>query len=155
MEILIRNQSRKKLVHPIELRQLTTRVLEPILQDQPFTNPQVSVLFVDDKRIQELNRQYRHEDRPTDVLSFMMLDKNEPPASPGEPTHLGDIVISLETAHRQARDISHSLKKEIALLLVHGYLHLLGYTDDKEEDRQKMHDEQQQWLKRFEEQGLF
>ena len=86
---------------------------------------EVSVLLTDDSRITELNRDYRGIDAPTDVLAFAQLD--------GEDTELvsssilGDVVISLETAERQAKDGTYSLEEEVAFLTVHGVLHLLGY----------------------------
>jgi probable rRNA maturation factor len=98
---------------------------------------EVSVVFADDEYIQELNRQYRGKDTPTDVLSFA-LDEGEEPGVVGGPeeTLLGDIVISLETATRQAEDFGHSLERELAYLTVHGMLHLVGY--DHEDEDQKL-----------------
>ena len=72
---------------------------------------------MDDASIQELNQKWRGKDQPTDVLSFPQ----------GTPTHLGDIVISLPTARRQAERFQHSLQTELQRLLIHGILHLLGY----------------------------
>lgn len=82
-----------------------------------------TVALVGDARIQELNRDYRGYDKPTDVLSF--------PAD--QPDYLGDIVISVETAHRQAHRRGSNLRRELKVLTLHGLLHLLGYdheTDD-------------------------
>jgi len=86
---------------------------------------EVSIVFSDNKMIQELNLKYRNKDYPTDVLSF-----------PAEMDHfLGDIVISLEKAKEQGQDF----KKEVEMLLVHGLLHLLGYDHEtNEEDYEKM-----------------
>ena len=155
MEILIRNQSRKKLIPPRELRRLTLRIMRGLLEKQPFQNPEVSILFVDDKKMQDLNSQYRNMDRPTDVLSFPMISEQEPPPTSGEPVPMGDIVISLETASRQAGEAGHSLSKEIALLLVHGYLHLIQYDDREPGERRRMMAEQNRRLRRFEKDGIF
>lgn len=116
---------------------------------------ELSVLFCDDPLIQSLNREYRGLDQPTDVLSFPQEEPlaptptAEPPASrvPGQPTVLGDIVISLETAQRQARAQRHSLRREVEWLLLHGALHLLGYDDAAEEGLQSMLDRQEAVLK--------
>jgi probable rRNA maturation factor len=98
----------------------------------PGDDAELSVLLCDDAFIQELNRQYRGLDRPTDVLSFAQ----EP--VPGGPDVLGDIVISVETARRQAREQRHSLAREVEWLLCHGMLHLLGYDDETEEGLEQM-----------------
>ena len=82
----------------------------------------VAVAVVPDRRIRELNRQYRHKDAATDVLSF--------PAD--EPGQLGDIVIALGVARRQARSAGHSLSTELQVLALHGLLHLLGYDHERD-----------------------
>lgn len=89
---------------------------------------ELSVLFCDDPVIQSLNREYRGLDQPTDVLSFAQE----------EPRLLGDVVISLEMARRQAIAQKHSLRREVEWLFLHGTLHLLGYDDDTEEGLQAM-----------------
>ena len=76
-----------------------------------------------DPEIHDLNRQYRKKDKPTDVLSFPLADKLYP-------TLLGDVVISLDTATRQAQRRGHSLREELQTLLIHGILHLLGYDHE-------------------------
>jgi len=95
----------------------------------------VSVLLAVDDFIRNLNRRYRELDEPTDVLSF----SQEPEAwdAPG-PRVLGDIVISLETAGRQAAQAGRSLDDEVAMLAVHGTLHLLGWEDDTPAARDRM-----------------
>jgi probable rRNA maturation factor len=82
----------------------------------------VAIAVVPDRRIRELNRHYRHEDAVTDVLSF--------PAE--EPGQLGDIVIALGVARRQAKSARHSLSSEFRLLALHGLLHLLGYDHERD-----------------------
>lgn len=90
---------------------------EAILDD-----PEISIVLCDDAFIQSLNGQYRGQEKPTDVLSFAQED----------PHLLGDIVISLPMAARQAQAAGWSLESEVALLGVHGLLHLLGYDDETE-----------------------
>lgn len=93
---------------------------------------EVSVTFVDNERIKELNSEYRNIDRETDVLSF-------PTGDTGEGVTLGDVVISLEKAKAQAEEYGHSLEREIAFLTVHSVLHLLGYDHETgEEDEKEM-----------------
>jgi probable rRNA maturation factor len=87
----------------------------------------MSVLIVNDARIHRLNARYRGVDRPTDVLAFAM---REGPFTHLHPELLGDVVISAETALRQARVRRHSLAEELTRLLIHGILHLLGYDHE-------------------------
>ena len=95
---------------------------------------EVSVSFMSVEEIQALNRDYRGKDTPTDVLSFPV--NNTLAMGPGRP--LGDIVICTEVARRQAEEYGHSLERELAFLLVHGLLHLLGYDHETPEDEAKI-----------------
>ena len=113
---------------------------------------ELSVLFCDDPVIQALNREYRGLDQPTDVLSFAQKagDGSESGSAASDsrlPSSvsrlLGDVVISLETAERQAKEQKHSLGREVGWLLLHGVLHLLGYDDTDEEGLQQMITRQQ------------
>lgn len=96
----------------------------------------VSISFVDDAEMQALNKQYRGYDKPTDVLSFSNEEGEAVVIAPGVPRYLGDIVISLPTTARQAAEAGHAVEHELAVLLAHGLLHLLGY-DHAEEDEAK------------------
>ncbi len=102
----------------------------------------VTVLIAGQKRVHELNRTYLEEDRPTDVLSFPMLppeaDKSGFVLPPDGLVHLGDIVVSLPQATEQAREHRHPTDREIAILVIHGVLHLLGYDHAEPEEEQKM-----------------
>lgn len=93
-----------------------------------LSDPEISVVLCDDPFIRDLNRDYRGKDKPTDVLSFAQDD----------PSILGDIVISLPTAARQAQAAGWPLESEIALLGVHGLLHLLGFDDETAEGAWEM-----------------
>mgnify|MGYP003586948509 FL=1 len=100
---------------------------------------EVGVTFLDDAAIQELNRDYRDKDRPTDVLSFALNEGDEPKIIDApEEELLGDILISLETTARQAEEYGHSLERELAYLTVHGMLHLLGYDHEEPADQAEM-----------------
>ncbi|MCG9127239.1 rRNA maturation RNase YbeY [Candidatus Poribacteria bacterium] len=101
---------------------------------------EVSVLLTNDKRITELNRDYRGIDSPTDVLAFAMHDDEE--SRHLNPDILGDIVISLDTAKRQADTASHSFNKEVVVLTIHGILHLIGYDHQTDEEAKKMFEKQ-------------
>jgi probable rRNA maturation factor len=93
---------------------------------------EVSVLLVGDRRIRALNREWRHVDRPTDVLSFPLSDP------PGIGPLLGDVVMSVETAARRARDEGRPVSRELERYLAHGLLHLLGYDHERPEDARRM-----------------
>ena len=104
-------------------------------------DPYLSVTIVDNDYIHEINRQYRHIDRPTDVISFAFLDGNadkEVLLHSHQMVVLGDIYISYQKAEEQAKTYGHSLERELKFLFVHGLLHLLGYDHMNEEDEKVM-----------------
>ncbi len=94
---------------------------------------ELSCVIVDDKRIHEMNREYRHIDRATDVISFALEDSDQFYVE-GMPRSLGDIFISIDHAILQAKEYNHSLKREMNFLFLHGLLHLLGYDHMEEKD---------------------
>lgn len=107
-----------------------------------------SVLLCDNQRIHELNKKYRHIDRPTDVLSFALNEGDEEVGE--EARHLlGDIVISLEKVAEQAEEYGHSFQRELAYLTVHSCLHILGYDHMTEEDKKEMRVEEEFVLSRL------
>ena len=112
------------------VRQLCDRMLAAL----GLSDAELSVLLVDDARIQRLNRLHREKDRPTDVLAFPL---DEAPVE-GVPRLLGDIVISLETALRQARSRKRTLFPEVRFLLAHGLLHLLGFDHGDPVEKRRM-----------------
>ncbi|MEW9049586.1 MAG: rRNA maturation RNase YbeY [Neobacillus sp.] len=104
-------------------------------------NSEVSLTFVTNDRIQEINRDYREKDTPTDVISFAMeeLGEGEVELSGVEmPRVLGDIIISVAKAKEQAEDYGHSFIRELGFLAVHGFLHLLGYDHMTEAEEEEM-----------------
>ena len=105
---------------------------ERILSDLGYRESELSVLLVDDNEITQLNRRYRSRDYATNVLAFLM---GEGKGKGLHPEVLGDVVISTETAQREAQQRGVTIDEEMALLLVHGILHLLGY--DHEADTQE------------------
>jgi len=104
------------------------------------TRVALEVDFVNDERIHQINREYRHVDRPTDVISFAFDDEVEGEvAIKGGPVHdLGVIIISIDRALAQAKEYGHSEKREITFLFVHGLLHLLGYDHGTPEEEAVM-----------------
>lgn len=102
--------------------------IERLLLALGLPDAELSVLFTGDRAMRALNNRYRGVDRVTDVLSFSFREGAHPAV---QPQHLGDIVIAVPEAVRQARRAGHSAQREIELLLVHGLLHLTGYDHDK------------------------
>ncbi len=128
-------------------------ILKPLLEyarikeNLEDTELEFSVIIVDNKRIHEINKEYRGIDRPTDVISFALEDNEEI-----EFDHyrvLGDIYISIDKVREQAREYGHSEKRELAFLTVHGFLHLLGYDHMKPEDEKVMFARQEEILNGF------
>lgn len=111
---------------------LIRRCCNAVLQAEEFgSDAEVSVSFVDNERIHELNAQYRNVDRETDVLSFPMGENGEYDTNLDTGAKiLGDIVISVPKAMEQAKAYNHSLQREIGFLTVHSMLHLLGYDHE-------------------------
>ncbi len=101
-----------------------------------------SVIFVDDDKIQEINRDYRKLDRVTDVISFALCDDPENELT----DELGDVFIDLSQAFRQASEYGHSIDREVAFLAVHGYLHLCGYDHMTKEEEEIMFQKQEEIL---------
>ncbi len=135
---------------PKELEKVMETIALDSLRYEGFDeNCEISISIVDNAEIQQINKQFRNIDRPTDVLSFPMLtfteneiiEKNEN----GEIV-LGDIIISLERAEEQAQEYGHSLKREIAFLTAHSMLHLLGYDHMEPEEEKEMFTKQKEIL---------
>lgn len=133
MPISIKNQQKKQKADLGRLR----RSLKRILKTLDCENSEVSVILVDDERIREINRQYLQRDRPTNVISFAMTEGYDGDL---HPEILGDIIISIETAARDAMKAKLDFMDEVEFLLIHGLLHLLGYNheDTPLDEAQKM-----------------
>lgn len=112
----------------------------------------VTVVLTDDQEIHALNRTYRQVDLPTDVLAFGEADDGFA-RPPGLAPYLGDIIISFPTAIRQAEEQGHSVEEELALLIVHGCLHLLGYDHADEDEQRLMWARQDEILSRWRQMG--
>ena len=110
-------------------------------------NIEFGVIFVDNEKIHELNRDYRSIDRETDVITFRLEDYEK--VMCGNINILGDIYISLDKAKSQALEYGHSYLREIAFLLIHGFLHLLGYDHINEKDEKEMFKLQEEILSEY------
>ncbi|MBI2980230.1 MAG: rRNA maturation RNase YbeY [Chloroflexi bacterium] len=120
-------------------------VAEKVLVAQGVSpEAELGLVIVGQEKVRRLNLNYLGKDEPTDVLSFAMLPESadRDPASfvvaPDGIQHLGEVIISYPQAVLQAEEHRHSVKKEVAILIVHGVLHLLGYDHERPEDKQKM-----------------
>ncbi|MBE9223052.1 rRNA maturation RNase YbeY [Cyanobacterium stanieri LEGE 03274] len=109
-------------------------------------NYEISLIFTNDEEIKQLNSQFRQKNQATDVLSFASVDDEFAPLPMVDTISLGDIIISIETAQKQAQEQNHSLKNELAWLASHGFLHLLGWDHPNDDLLTEMLAEQQKLL---------
>jgi probable rRNA maturation factor len=112
---------------------------------------ELSVLLTDDAGIHPMNLDYRGKDKPTDVLSFGQggFHQGERVATHGDPNVLGDVVISLETAQRQADERGHPIEHELRVLIVHGLVHLLGWDHEDDVEAEQMESVERDLLARL------
>jgi probable rRNA maturation factor len=129
MAVLFQTQVRAVQFHEARLR----RLAQAVLCDVGESSAELGLSFVGDCRMRRLNREFRRKDRTTDVLAFATREARLPYSSRLVTGLLGDVVISIPTAVRQARDGQRSLDQEIVVLLVHGILHLCGYDHERSE----------------------
>lgn len=148
LEVTILNRQRKHAVVTDALRRAAETALAAIGRDAA----ELTVTLVSDQRMQALNREYRGIDKPTDVLAFAQDEGEALPRVAGMPEVLGDVVLSTETAARQAPDHAPPgldgaamLQRELTYLLLHGVLHLVGHTHDED----GAHDRMEAELKRI------
>jgi len=135
--VCIRNLQKRR----VDLKLLRKAISWILKENLPSQEKQVSVVLVDNAKIKELNEKFRGLKKATDVLAFplggeFISTKNL----------LGEVIISVEQAQRQAEERSHSLDDELVLLAIHGILHLLGYNDEDEQERQFMEEEEKRIL---------
>ena len=112
------------------------KVIKFACKHMKVKNPLLNIVIVDNKRIQEINKQYRNKDAVTDVISFAFEEVDD--IKYKDVRFLGEIYISYERCVSQASEYGHSIKREFCYLVVHGLLHLLGYDHIKEEDKKVM-----------------
>ena len=129
------------------------RIAQTVLKAEGVTPPyEVGLVFTNSETVKQLNRDYRGVDEPTDVLAFYMLPQKEvdsPFALPPDGvTRLGEVIISYPQAVAQAKEQGHSPEKELALLIIHGILHLLGYDHEEPEEESKMRGREKELLEK-------
>lgn len=146
IKAIITNSQRKVNVTP-ELKELIIAACEATLKNEKFSEPaEVSITLVSDKKIREINREFREIDKATDVLSFPLGENGIYDENPENGNLLlGDIVLSLERALSQSMEFGHSFEREAAYLTVHSMLHLLGYDHvNSEEEKAVMRKREEQ-----------
>lgn len=132
-------------------------IARKVLVDQGIEPPaELGLVMVGQEKIRELNLKYRDKNEPTDVLSFSMLPEQSEASAPAFVTppdgikHLGEVIISCPQAIIQAEEHGHSVQREIAILIIHGVLHLLGYDHEEPEDERLMRTKEAEILGRIE-----
>jgi probable rRNA maturation factor len=132
------------------------RIAVRTLEAEGILSPaEMGLVITDSKTIQKLNRTYRREDKPTDVLAFHMIPGTSQESElrfvgpPDGVHHLGEVVISYPQAVQQAQEQGHGIAQELALLIVHGVLHLLGYDHELPEEEQQMKARENEILERL------
>jgi probable rRNA maturation factor len=129
------------------------KIVRQVLKAEGVTPPyEVSLVFTDSETVKQLNRDYRGVDEPTDVLAFYMLPQKGADSSfaipPDGVTRLGEVIISYPQATEQAKEQGHSPERELALLVIHGILHLLGYDHEEPAEESKMREREGELLER-------
>ena len=129
------------------------KIVRQVLKTEGVVPPyEVSLVFTNSEAIKQLNRDYRGVDEPTDVLAFSMLPQKGTdssfPLPPDGFTRLGEVIISYHQAAEQAREQGHSPERELALLVIHGILHLLGYDHEEPEEESKMREREREFLEK-------
>ncbi|MBQ4256739.1 MAG: rRNA maturation RNase YbeY [Oscillospiraceae bacterium] len=147
LKVSIHNSQKSEYIDGT-IRTIVKECCAQVLTDEKFPDDaQVDVTFVDDEKIREMNRLYRRMDKSTDVLSFPMGENGDYDRNPENGCLiLGDIVISVDTAYRQAEEYGHCLEREIGFLTVHSMLHLLGYDHMEEDDAKIMREKEERSL---------
>lgn len=134
------NQTKEEITETNELERLIAYASEM----EKVTNAVFSITFVNDDEMREMNKNYRNIDRTTDVLSFAFEDNMD--IKNNEIRMLGDIYISVDKAKAQALEYGHAYLRELSFLMIHGFLHLLGYDHMDEESEKEMFSRQEEIL---------
>lgn len=140
-ELEIFNQTEREILELETVRD----VLEHAIAKEKLEHVVFNVIIVDNDYIHELNKNYRHIDRETDVITFALEDEKDIEEPDGERI-LGDIYISIDKAISQAEEYGHSLLRELSFLAVHGFYHLLGYDHQTKEEEEIMFSKQEEVL---------
>ncbi|MCM1314857.1 MAG: rRNA maturation RNase YbeY [Prevotella sp.] len=152
LKVYVKNNQTEVKV-PVGIRLLIRRCCQAVLATENFgKDAEVSVSFVSNEEIRNLNKIYRNKDSVTDVLSFPLTsdDGTEEINPETNAVQLGDVVISLETAVKQAHNYGHSLEREVGFLTVHSMLHLLGYDHETSQlDQRIMREKEESVLEKL------
>ena len=138
------NKKKKKIEEMAKLEKYMKFVVKKLALDKGIFN----IIFVDSDKIRNINREYRHNDKVTDVISFALEDNKDIVYE--DFRLLGDIYIAVDVAYDQANEYGHSREREICFLATHGLLHLLGYDHMNEDEEKKMFEKQEELLNDFE-----
>lgn len=157
MTLLVEEET--EVTFPFDYKKLAEDVIDASLEHEDFPyEVEISLTFMDKEGIQEANREFREINRPTDVLSFPMLDfpaagdfselehMNDITNPETDEVVLGDIVLCVPKIYEQAEEYGHSVKREYAFLIAHSMLHLMGYDHMEEEERKEMEQRQREIL---------
>lgn len=161
--IFVDNRQEKISISEVTIKQLENTILFALKEEEVNVPCEVSLLFVDNEEIKEINNETRGIDRATDVLSFPMLDypegkvfkevyknrKFDETFLDGEDLVIGDIVLSLEKALEQSKEFNHSFEREACYLVVHSVLHLLGYDHMEDEEKKVMREREEEILNKL------
>ena len=139
MPVLVRSQLRRVRIDQSRL----TRLAQATLSLVGERTADLGVMLIGDRSMRRLNRQYRKKDRTTDVLAFSMREESAPRSA-----MIGDVVISVPTAAKQANQLGRSLDEELIALLVHGILHLCGYDHERSERAARHMQQRERWVLR-------
>ena len=126
----------QETISPDGIEDALIAAADAVLKNEQVSAAMITILLTDDEMMRSLNRQFRAEDKSTDVLSFSFGEEQLPLG--GDLHYLGDIAISVPYANRQAAARGHSTTAELQLLTIHGILHLLDYDHEEEDEKQKM-----------------
>lgn len=146
MEIYIDNRQDEIEINQDVKEMIKKTIKEVLIFENKTLDCEISVSFVNNDEIQELNKEYRGLDKETDVLSFPMEEEF---FIEGAPYLLGDVIISLEKALEQSREYGHSLIREISYLTTHSIFHLLGYDHIDEEEKDVMRSKEKEIMRRL------
>ncbi|HBG7377727.1 TPA: rRNA maturation RNase YbeY [Clostridioides difficile] len=145
MDLILDDRQDKLEVSEELIEKIKDIIIECLDYEGYDDNYEVSLSFVDNKEIHELNREYRGVDRVTDVLSFPLLSDDFEDVELEEES-LGDIVVSLERALEQSIEYNHSFEREVCFLICHSMFHLLGYDHDTDENTKEMREKEEHIL---------
>ena len=145
MEVYFEDRQDKLELTPEIIENMKDAIEESLLLEKNNLDYEISVSFVDNDEIRELNKDYRNVDRETDVLSFQVEDDFDFL----EISILGDIIISVEKARDQALDLGHSFLREMVYLTIHSMFHLMGYDHMEEDEKRIMRDKEKEVVRRL------